>query len=83
MPVHITTPLPIFLPGQKKKGKKVALAKPPPLGDANLKLDMNTQLNSGSKMGWVPPGHISSSWYERLNMPIMVLWEKLGFKDLN
>ena len=48
---------------RKKKKKK---------GATVLKLGMYIQLDSGCNMGWVPPGYTSSSWYVKLNMPIMV-----------
>ena len=41
-------------------------------GATGLKLGVHTQLDSGSNMGWVPPGHTSSFWFVRLKMPKMV-----------
>ena len=42
--------------------KKPKMVLPPksPLGTTNLKLGMYTQLDSGSNMGRIPPGHTSS-----------------------
>ena len=57
--VYSTTPLSVF---KKKRAKNGSLArkmhgatnlKP------NLKLSMHAQLDTGSNMGWVPPGHTS------------------------
>ena len=44
-------------------------------GATDLKLNMQTQLDSTNNMGWVPPGHASSTWYVMLKMLKMVLLE--------
>ena len=57
--------------GLKKKTQKWYFARKTH-GATGLKLDMHTQLDSGSNMGWVPLGHTSSSWCVKLKMPKMV-----------
>ena len=58
----------------EKKAKNGTLTRET-LGATDLKLGMHMQLNSGSNMGWVPPGHISFSHCVRLKIPIVVLWK--------
>ena len=51
-----------------------------------LKLGIYTQLDSGSNMGWVPPGCTTSSGCVRLKIPKMLLQESyldLGVRLLN
>ena len=55
-----------------KKGKNGTLARKTD-GTTGLKLGMDTQLDSGSNIGWVPPGHTSSSLYVGLKMPKIIL----------
>ena len=42
-------------------------------GGTDLKFGMHTQLDSGSNMGWVPPGYTSFSHCVGIKMPKMVL----------
>ena len=59
----------------KIKKKKVFFTRKT-LGAIDLKLGMHTQLQSGSNIVWVPPGHTSSFPCVRLNMPKMVYQQK-------
>ena len=56
--VNMVTPLPVL-----KKPKNGTLARQI-LGATDLTLSMHTQLDSGSNMGWVPPGH-TEKWCVR------------------
>ena len=66
--------------GDEKRAKNCTLARQT-LGATDPKLGIHTQLDSGSDMDWVPPGHTSSYWCVRLKMPKMELlkntWTKI------
>ena len=67
--VNKATPLPVFMSGTKKR-KNGTLAKQT-LGVTDIKLNMHTQLDSGSNMGWVQPHHTFFSRNLRLKVVFM------------